>query len=90
LQKANGPESLGAVARSLSSFLAGLEVELQANLHDTRIADCANLIEARGREVRRSAADGVRAVECVNEDLGFLSRYPPKAALRLENKKGRA
>ena len=65
IAKKNGPESLGAVARSRPSSLAGLEVELHAELHDSRVARRANLIEARRREARRRAANGVGVIESI-------------------------
>jgi hypothetical protein len=37
-KKKNGPESLGAVDGSQLRLLAQLEVQLQAELHDTRVA----------------------------------------------------
>ena len=36
--KKNGPESLGAVDGNQLRLLAQLEVQLQAELHDTRVA----------------------------------------------------
>jgi hypothetical protein len=56
--------------------LASLEVQLQAELQDARIARGADLVEVCIAQGERRAADRVQVVECVNEDLWVLVEIP--------------
>src|ERR1700731_4444817 len=80
-KKNNGPESLGAVARTRLRSLAPLEVQLQRALQDAWIARTADLVEVCIAQGKRRAADRVQVIKSVER---FESELPAEALSELQ------